>query len=60
MFMKKLLFLAAMLLMVGGASAQKKADSKTVYIIDGRDPIKYKKAVELSNQYNLPLIVLKK
>lgn len=33
--MKKLLFLAAMLLMVGGASAQKKADSKTVYIIDG-------------------------
>lgn len=36
MFMKKLLFLAAMLLMVGGASAQKKADSKTVYIIDGK------------------------
>lgn len=35
MFMKKLLFLAAMLLMVGGASAQKKADSKTVYIVDG-------------------------
>ena len=34
--MKKLLFLAAMLLMVGGASAQKKADSKTVYIIDGK------------------------
>ncbi len=33
--MKKLLFLAVMLLMVGGASAQKKADSKTVYIIDG-------------------------
>ena len=36
MFMKKLLFLAAMLLMVGGTSAQKKADSKTVYIIDGK------------------------
>lgn len=34
--MKKLLFLAAMLLMVGGTSAQKKADSKTVYIIDGK------------------------
>ena len=34
--MKKLLFLAAMLLMDGGASAQKKADSKTVYIIDGK------------------------
>ena len=34
--MKKLLFLAAMLLMVGGVSAQKKADSKTVYIIDGK------------------------
>ena len=34
--MKKLLFLAAMLLVVGGASAQKKADSKTVYIIDGK------------------------
>ncbi len=34
--MKKLLFIAAMLLMVGGASAQKKADSKTVYIIDGK------------------------
>ena len=31
-----------------------------VYIIDGKDPIKYKKAVELSNQYNLPLIVFKK
>ena len=34
--MKKLLIFAAMLLMVGGASAQKKADSKTVYIIDGK------------------------
>ena len=33
--MKKILFIAAMLLMVGGTSAQKKADSKTVYIIDG-------------------------
>jgi len=31
-----------------------------VYIIDNKDPIKYKKAVELSNQYKLPLIVLKK
>ncbi|MBQ4127245.1 MAG: hypothetical protein IJD72_04665 [Alistipes sp.] len=34
--MKKLLFLAAMLFMVGSAQAQKKADSKTVYIIDGK------------------------
>lgn len=34
--MKKLLFIAAMLLMVSSASAQKKADSKTVYIIDGK------------------------
>lgn len=34
--MKKLLFLAAMLLMVGSGQAQKKADSKTVYIIDGK------------------------
>lgn len=33
--MKKLLFLAAMLFMVGSAQAQKKADSKTVYIVDG-------------------------
>lgn len=31
-----------------------------VYIIDDNDIIKYKKAVELSNQYKLPLIVLKK
>lgn len=34
--MKKLLFIAAMLLMVSSAQAQKKADSKTVYIIDGK------------------------
>ena len=34
--MKKLLFIAAMLLMVSSASAQKKADNKTVYIIDGK------------------------
>lgn len=33
--MKKLLIFAAVLMMVSGASAQKKADSKTVYIIDG-------------------------
>lgn len=31
-----------------------------VYIIGGQDLIKYKKAVELSNQYKIPLIVLKK
>lgn len=34
--------------------------TNAVYIIEGKDPIKYKKAVELSNQYKLPLIVLKK
>jgi len=31
-----------------------------VYFINDGDTIKYKKAVELANQYNLPLIVLKK
>lgn len=34
--MKKLLIFAAVLMMAGSASAQKKADSKTVYIIDGK------------------------
>ena len=34
--MKKLLFLAAMLIIAGSASAQKKADGKTVYIINGK------------------------
>jgi len=31
-----------------------------VYYIDDGDLIKYKKSVEMANQYNLPLIVLKK
>ena len=35
-------------------------DITGVYLIDDNDILKYKKAVSLSNQYNLPLIIIKK